>query len=281
MSVGKSVVFLLFMLVLLIIYTVNSFDYNKLLAKDITKDEPSSNSINLDSIMSKVTEIKDEILLSLDATKKEVQTQESLIQEESAEKAEVKEEISTIEAPKTDVELKKEEKILLNPESSKTITEPNIIETKVIEEKTITLEKVKEEPKVEVKKEEKVPSDSKIVQKEINDILAKNKIIFERRSTTVTKKSNLVLKQIVKILKREKNVKVEVAGHTDSRGKASLNKKLSQQRANSVRKALIYYGVEKERLTAVGYGEEQPIAKDDKNGLSIVNRRVEFNIVGE
>jgi outer membrane protein OmpA-like peptidoglycan-associated protein len=168
-----------------------------------------------------------------------------------------------------------------NPESSKTITEPNIIETKVIEEKTITLEKVKEEPKVEVKKEEKVPSDSKIVQKEINDILAKNKIIFERRSTTVTKKSNLVLKQIVKILKREKNVKVEVAGHTDSRGKASLNKKLSQQRANSVRKALIYYGVEKERLTAVGYGEEQPIAKDDKNGLSIVNRRVEFNIVGE
>ncbi len=281
MSVGKSVVFLLFMLVLLIIYTVNSFDYNKLLAKDITKDEPSSNSINLDSIMSKVTEIKDEILLSLDATKKEVQTQESLIQEESAEEVEVKEEISTIEAPKTDVKLKKEEKILLNPESSKTITEPNIIETKVIEEKTITLEKVKEEPKVEVKKEEKVPSDSKIVQKEINDILAKNKIIFERRSTTVTKKSNLVLKQIVKILKREKNVKVEVAGHTDSRGKASLNKKLSQQRANSVRKALIYYGVEKERLTAVGYGEEQPIAKDDKNGLSIVNRRVEFNIVGE
>jgi outer membrane protein OmpA-like peptidoglycan-associated protein len=45
--------------------------------------------------------------------------------------------------------------------------------------------------------------------------------------------------------------------------------------------ALIDLGIEKSRLTAVGYGEDFPIAKDDKNGLSEVNRRVEIKVLGE
>ena len=45
--------------------------------------------------------------------------------------------------------------------------------------------------------------------------------------------------------------------------------------------ALITLGVSKDRLTAIGYGEEFPIAKDDENGLSEINRRVEFKIIGE
>ena len=45
--------------------------------------------------------------------------------------------------------------------------------------------------------------------------------------------------------------------------------------------ALVSLGINENRLTAVGFGEDFPIAKDDANGLSEVNRRVEFNIVGE
>ena len=75
--------------------------------------------------------------------------------------------------------------------------------------------------------------------------------------------------------------KIEVAGHTDSRGEAALNKQISQDRASSVREILIKLGINENRITAVGYGEEFPIAKDDKDGLSEINRRVEFNILGE
>ena len=75
--------------------------------------------------------------------------------------------------------------------------------------------------------------------------------------------------------------KIEIAGHTDSRGSDSLNKQISQDRASSVRDVLISLGIDKNRVTAIGYGEEFPIAQDDENGLSEINRRVEFNILGE
>ncbi len=47
------------------------------------------------------------------------------------------------------------------------------------------------------------------------------------------------------------------------------------------KEALIAMGINQDRLTAVGYGEDFPIAKDDENGLSEINRRVEFKIIGE
>lgn len=60
-----------------------------------------------------------------------------------------------------------------------------------------------------------------------------------------------------------------------------MNKQISQDRALSVANILISKGVDKQRVFAVGYGEEFPIAQDDENGLSEINRRVEFNILGE
>ena len=66
-----------------------------------------------------------------------------------------------------------------------------------------------------------------------------------------------------------------------ARGSDSLNKQISQDRASSVRDVLISLGIDKNRVTAIGYGEEFPIAQDDENGLSEINRRVEFNILGE
>lgn len=121
----------------------------------------------------------------------------------------------------------------------------------------------------------------KELQSEINNVLSTNKITFERRSTKITKDSFDSVKKIADILNDNINIKVEIGGHTDSRGAASLNKRISQDRANSVMNALIDLGIKKSRLTAVGYGEDFPIAKDDKNGLSEVNRRVEIKVLGE
>jgi outer membrane protein OmpA-like peptidoglycan-associated protein len=114
----------------------------------------------------------------------------------------------------------------------------------------------------------------------INNILKDKKISFERKSSIPTTESQNTLHEIAKILNENPNFKVEVAGHTDSRGEAALNKQISQDRANSVKNILVSNGVNESRITSIGYGEEFPIAKDDENGLSEINRRVEF-IIGE
>ena len=139
----------------------------------------------------------------------------------------------------------------------------------------IVKEEIKPEPIV---KKVLAPNEIQIM---INDVLAVKKVAFERKSSIITENSYSTLTQIAKILDENKNTKIEIGGHTDSRGEKELNKQISQDRANSVRDALITLGISAERLTAVGYGEDFPIAKDDENGLSEINRRVEFNIKGE
>ena len=139
----------------------------------------------------------------------------------------------------------------------------------------IVKEEIKPEPVV---KKVLAPNEIQIM---INDVLAVKKVAFERKSSIITENSYSTLTQIAKILDENKNTKIEIGGHTDSRGEKELNKQISQDRANSVRDALITLGISADRLTAVGYGEDFPIAKDDENGLSEINRRVEFNIKGE
>lgn len=183
------------------------------------------------------------------------------------------------------VENEKTQEITSLVDNEQTVNE----EVQEVVVKRESIEEINEEAK-EVKEDKELLNDdmnsnlsqkSKQLQFTINSILSKNKINFKRRSTTITKESYTSVKEISKILKDNPNIKVEIAGHTDSRGKASLNKRISQDRANSVKKALVDLGVSEKSLTAVGYGEDFPIAKDDANGLSEVNRRVEFNIIGE
>ena len=74
---------------------------------------------------------------------------------------------------------------------------------------------------------------------------------------------------------------IEVEGHTDNVGKAEVNKKLSQKRADAVKDYLIKKGIEADRLSAIGYGSEQPIADNKTKEGRAQNRRVEFKITFE
>ncbi|NNK92350.1 MAG: OmpA family protein [Acidimicrobiia bacterium] len=71
---------------------------------------------------------------------------------------------------------------------------------------------------------------------------------------------------------------VEVAGHTDDEGPAPGNQRLSQRRADDAAAYLIQQGVEASRVTAVGYGEDDPIESNATDAGKLANRRVEFII---
>ena len=72
---------------------------------------------------------------------------------------------------------------------------------------------------------------------------------------------------------------VEIGGHTDARGEAELNARLSTDRAASVRDYLLGLGVEGDKVTAVGYGETQPLDTAETEEAYAVNRRTEFKVL--
>ena len=103
-------------------------------------------------------------------------------------------------------------------------------------------------------------------------------IEFETGKATIKAKSYPLLNQIAQIFVENKNYIIEVQGHTDNTGKYEINKELSEKRANAVRDYLIEQGVDFQRLTAVGYGPDVPIADNKTKAGRAKNRRVEFNI---
>ncbi|XOB62342.1 OmpA family protein [Campylobacterota bacterium DY0563] len=119
------------------------------------------------------------------------------------------------------------------------------------------------------------------LQIEINDYVKQNPVIFKRAGYKTTKKSDKTIKRIAQFLEDNPNIRMEIAGHTDAAGEAKVNQEISFARAVTVRNRLIFFGVDKDRLIARGYGEDIPLVPNSPNGYSKENRRVEFNIVEE
>jgi OOP family OmpA-OmpF porin len=74
-------------------------------------------------------------------------------------------------------------------------------------------------------------------------------------------------------------VRYEVGGHTDSRGTDAYNQRLSERRANAVRDRMIADGIPADQITAVGYGESQPVASNDTEEGRAENRRVTIRAI--
>jgi len=107
-------------------------------------------------------------------------------------------------------------------------------------------------------------------------------IYFDFDKSTIKPESRPALDDAAKILKDNPSIRVEIQGHTDSKGSDSYNLNLSDQRAWSVVNYLVQnYGIDKARLTAKGYGEARPIATNDTDSGRALNRRVEFVILGQ
>lgn len=120
-----------------------------------------------------------------------------------------------------------------------------------------------------------------------NESIVLNNVFFEFNSYELTADSKTELNKLFSLLSNNPSIKVEIQGHTDSKGNNSLNMKLSQNRAESVRKYLVKKGIKASRVVAVGYGETKPIAKntnadgsDNEEGRAL-NRRIELKILSE
>lgn len=106
-------------------------------------------------------------------------------------------------------------------------------------------------------------------------------VTFDTGKDIVKPQCDDQLKKVSDFLKTYPDSRAEIEGHTDSKGSAAANKDLSQRRAAAVRQALIdRFGADASRLTAVGYGQEKPIATNDTAEGRAQNRRVVATFTG-
>ena len=86
------------------------------------------------------------------------------------------------------------------------------------------------------------------------------------------------LDKLVQYLTTSSNTTIKISGHTDNTGNQDQNKILSEARAKAVADYLIIKGIDKTRISFIGYGGLKPIATNDTDNGKKQNRRVEFII---
>lgn len=110
-------------------------------------------------------------------------------------------------------------------------------------------------------------------------VTMKDKILFDVDSATVKPAAMASLDKISAVLTKYPKTTITVAGHTDNTGRADYNLKLSERRANAVKFALAGRGVGAGRVTAMGFGVDNPVASNATPDGRAENRRVELHIV--
>jgi OOP family OmpA-OmpF porin len=117
-------------------------------------------------------------------------------------------------------------------------------------------------------------------EKQIIDLAAKG-VYFQINSAELKPESYEKLDRLLVVLNNHPEIKIIIEGHTDNTGDAALNKRLSQERVSSVKTYLVSKGIEKDRLTPIGYGEEKPMYDNNTEEGRQKNRRVYFQVVYE
>jgi outer membrane protein OmpA-like peptidoglycan-associated protein len=120
------------------------------------------------------------------------------------------------------------------------------------------------------------PKKNQLVVVTASEIRILQQIHFATAKATILKDSWPILDQVAAVLRDMPKVSLEVQGHTDNVGDNAYNMKLSQARADAVRKYLITHGIAAPRLVAKGYGPTQPIVPNTSDANRGLNRRVQF-----
>jgi outer membrane protein OmpA-like peptidoglycan-associated protein/tetratricopeptide (TPR) repeat protein len=114
----------------------------------------------------------------------------------------------------------------------------------------------------------------------VGEVMVLKNIFFEFDSYELRPESISELEYLRDLLVKNPGLRIEIGGHTDSKGSNQYNQELSRQRARVVYQYLVQHGIDKNRLTYKGYGETQPVSSNETEEGRAANRRTEIKIVG-
>ena len=102
------------------------------------------------------------------------------------------------------------------------------------------------------------------------------RVQFEFDKYEISEEAEVLLQEIIHMLKDEEHLYVDIRGHTDSKGTNTYNMILSEHRSQNVARMLVENGINPERLSITYFGEEKPLAANDDGQGRALNRRVEI-----
>lgn len=107
-----------------------------------------------------------------------------------------------------------------------------------------------------------------------NELKLKQQVHFQTGSAVILPDSQAIIEELAEVLRSKPEMRLEIQGHTDNTGTAAFNQRLSQERAEAVRAALVGAGIAADRLDAKGYGQDKPLAPNTSEANRAKNRRV-------
>ena len=113
----------------------------------------------------------------------------------------------------------------------------------------------------------------------LNATIVLNHLIFELGKSVINPKSYPELDEVVAMMKENTKVVIQLEGHTDNKGNADANLKLSQSRVDAVKKYITSKGVSKDRVKTKAFGGTQPIATENTEAARALNRRIEMRVL--
>lgn len=114
---------------------------------------------------------------------------------------------------------------------------------------------------------------------EANAIIVLRNIFFDVNKFDLKMESQVELDNIVKLLKDNPALKIQINGHTDNIGKPADNLKLSNDRAQSVVRYITSKGIDAKRLSFKGFGDQQPVSNNTSEEGKARNRRTELKVI--
>lgn len=113
----------------------------------------------------------------------------------------------------------------------------------------------------------------------VGKVMRLDALIFQQRSSIISPESYPELNSVAQMLHSNPRMVIQLEGHTDTRGDAKLNMKLSQQRVDAVRDYLISKGVAKHKVKTKAFGGTEPLSRENTEEAHKLNRRVEARIL--
>ena len=113
----------------------------------------------------------------------------------------------------------------------------------------------------------------------LNSTIVLDHLIFELGKAVINSKSYPELDEVVAMMKENTKIVIQLEGHTDIKGNADANLKLSQSRVDAVKKYITSKGIGKDRVKTKAFGGTQPIATENTEEARALNRRVEMRVL--